>query len=243
MLKIFKQPKLPATLFVTASLAALILLPVFFTFLKSILIEDTQTQSQQTSDNIFDTSDPYITKVPSLRDMIDGPITDGIDPSFGNNNAPIVIVEFSDFECGFCQGQEEVINEILSEYDDKIRLIWKDYPENNIASPSYRAAIAARCAQKQEQFWPYHDLLFEESYNLNSDTFSEIAQELNLNLNQFEECLESDEVKSLINDNILEANALDINGVPFIYVNKQEILGEVTAEELKKIIELELNKK
>lgn len=121
-------------------------------------------------------------------------------------------------------------------------LIWKDYPINNVLAPSYQSAIAARCAEEQSEFWPYHDILFEESHNLNKQTFMEIAEELNLNEKKFEKCLDSDEIKNLINDNIIEANALDINGIPFIFINKQEIMGEISLDELKKIIESELDK-
>jgi predicted DsbA family dithiol-disulfide isomerase len=240
---IFKQFKKPTAL-IAASLAAVILLPISFFVFKIYLnkINNDQNRKQYHINSRYDTSDPFITKVLNLKDIIDGPLINEADPSLGNAKAPITIVYFADFECEFCQNQEKILKQIMNEYRDKIRLIWKDYPVNDPSAPSYQAAIAARCAGNQNKFWKYHNLLFEESHNLNKQTFIEIAQELELNLREFEKCLTSDKIKNLINDNIIEANALDIKGVPFIFVNKREIMGEIGLEELRKIIELELNK-
>lgn len=243
MLKKIKLKNFPTKLFIAVSIAALILLPVFFVFLKSTLIKNSEeTQSQYYDDNLYDTSDPYITKVPSVKDRIKSPIIDGADPKTGAENAAVTIVVFSEFECEFCGKQEKVISETMNEFKDNVRLIWKDYPDNTPNSPSYQAAIAGRCAEEQNKFWPYHDLLFKESQNLNKQSFLEIAEELNLSKLKFSKCLEGDEAKKLVDDNILEANALELNGVPFIYVNDKEILGEITVEELRGMIELELKK-
>lgn len=237
---------LPDGLFVFISLAALILLPIYFIILKSMLSPNNHAnyalQKSTTKTSQIDTSDPYITKVPSLKDLIKGPIINGVDPSIGSEDAFVTIVEYSDFQCSYCRNQEKTINQILNEFKDKIRFIWKDYPENNINSSSFQAAIAARCADKQNKFWPYHDLLFENNTNLNKGVFIELAEKLNLNTKNFKKCLESEEAASFIYNNIKEANALDINGVPFIYINKQEIIGETNFEELKDIIEKEIKK-
>ncbi len=246
MFNFLKKSKSPAPFFVVASIALLIMLPIFIYLFKNMLtkrpVENpaAQQQDQYYLGDIFDTSDPFVTKVLELKDLIDGPIINDIDPSIGSVGAPVTIVEFSDFECDFCRKQEKVLNQIIKEYGDKVRLIWKDYPIDIPAAASYQSAIAARCGGEQNEFWAYHNLLFEKNNNLSQQTFLKIAQELNLDLKQFEKCLASDEVKRLINDNIIEANALGINGVPFIFVNKREVMGEISVEELRKIIEEEL---
>ncbi len=186
--------------------------------------------------------DPYITRNPNLRDILAGPIISAADPAMGDETASVVIVEYSDFICEYCAEQEQLLKKIVSDYKHKVRLIWKDYPELDQDSVSYRAAIAGRCAQEQEQFWPYHDFLYEYRDRLNRETFTEIAEMLKLNIKEFSACLESDKVKDQIEDNIAEANALDISGIPFVYVNDQEIMGQVDYEDLKKIIEIELGK-
>ena len=187
-------------------------------------------------------NDSLITKRPNLRDMLAGPIISAQDPSIGDKSAPVVIVVFSDFECGFCHRQEENLIKLVKEYKDKIRLVWKDYPLADKNSISFKAALAARCAQKQGEFWPYHDLIFADNNDLNKDEFLKIAGSLNLDIQAFKDCLVGGLPQELILDNIKEANALDINGVPFVYINDQEIMGEAGYDDLKKIIDKELSK-
>ncbi|MDP2766943.1 MAG: thioredoxin domain-containing protein [Candidatus Methanoperedens sp.] len=190
----------------------------------------------------YSEGDLLITKVPRLEDMITGPIISDLDPGMGNEEAPVTIVIFSDYQCGFCQKQEQALKELMSRYEGKIRLIRKDYPETDENSISFLAAAAGRCAQEQKKFWEYHDLLFQNSGGLNSKIFFELAKKLNLNINQFNYCLSGNEAEQLIKDNIEEADALNISGVPFIYVNDQEVMGEITFEELRRIVEIEFGK-
>ncbi len=127
-------------------------------------------------------------------------------------------------------------------YPDKIRLIWKDYPEANETSISFKAAEAARCAAEQGSFWAYHDLLFKTA-NLTIKNLPDPATQLKLDQEQFNICLTDEKNKALIKDNIEEANALAIQGIPFIYINNQEVMGETTLAELKNLVEQELNTK
>ncbi|GEM_PF-793482 len=252
MFNFLKQPKSPVPFFAAASITMLVMLPVFIYFLNRILTEHSagniaknpvaRQQNQYFSDNLFNTDDPFITKVMELKDLIDGPIVNGADPSIGNADAGVTVVEFSDFECDFCRKREKALSRIMKEYEGKIRLVWKDYPIDDPEAASYQAAVAARCGAEQNKFWPYHNLLFEKNGNFSKRIFLEIARELNLNLKQFEKCLESDEAKGSVDDNIVEANALGINGVPFIFINKQKVSGEAGLDELRKVIEAELSK-
>ncbi len=187
-------------------------------------------------------NDPYMTKTPNLKDMLNGPIINTVDPAIGSQNAKVFIVQFSDFACEYCYNQEKKIKKILEKYKDQVMMIWKDYPENDLNSESYQSAIHARCAQEQNKFWEFHDELYSNVKNLNKQTYYKIAEKLKLNLDEFNLCIDSEKVKNLINDNILEANALDINGIPFIYINDQEVMGEINFEDLEKIIEVEINR-
>lgn len=244
----FKKSKFPIALFIAASFIALGLLPIFFLSLKSMLAKNNNSVKQKYSAPYllkdeaqeYDSSDPFITKVPQLKDIITKPIVNGDDPAIGNENALVTIVEFSDFECGFCQKQEKILKQILENFGNKVKLIWKDYPESEFSSPSFQAAVAARCASQQNEFWPYHDLLFSKNGDFSKKTFIDLAEKLKLKLDEFKECLINNDAKILIQNNIKEANALNITGVPFIYVNDREIMGEVSYEELKGIIEKEL---
>ncbi|MBU4375350.1 DsbA family protein [Patescibacteria group bacterium] len=249
MPKITKQPNFPTKLFVVASLAAFVLFAVILFLIKINLTAEKRLVNAPLSNSSdkyyfnenYKNQDPFITKVPSLKDMLAGPIVSQADPALGLDNAPITIVEFSDYECGFCQEQEQTLKQMIEKYNDKIKLVWKDYPERDENSISFQAAVSARCAQEQNQFWPYHDLLFENNENLNQEKFLELASDLNLDINQFNECLIGEDSKNLIRDNIEEANALDVSGIPFIFVNDQEVMGEISLEELERIVNIELN--
>jgi len=246
MFNIFKKEKVPIKIFIIASIVAFIIVFLLFVFLKINFNSQSNEANYNSTDKYFFNSnyqkgDPLMTKVPNLRDILAGPIINERDPYLGNLEAPIAIVYFSDYECSFCQKQEEVFSKILDTYQDRVKLIWKDFPDkNNIKS--IQASIAARCAQKQNKFWQYHDLLYENNTKFSQELFLNIADSLALNSKEFNDCRQGTSVQQLIYDNILEAQALDINGVPFIYINDQEVMGQVEFDDLKKIIDIELNK-
>lgn len=212
-----------------------------------LIVNNADLENNNSGDKLYlkeeyDNSDPYITKVPRLKDMIRGPIITAADPSQGNLEAPVTIVIFSDFKCQYCFNQEQVLKKIKEKNKDSIRLIWKDYPEKDVHSESYEAAVAARCAQKQGVFWQFHDYLYDNSGKLSSTEYYRIAEQLKLDIKKFKNCFEGSESAHLVNDDIEEANALNIGGIPFIYVNDKEIIGEIEEAELQKIIQDEIDK-
>lgn len=239
--KIFRQEKFPTMLFVIASLSTLALIIIVFLTVSSslnyqknnVISQDSNSQAKYFLKD-FKNDDEFITKKPTLKDVLAGPIISSVDPSLGNNNADVNIVYFSDFACQFCQNQEKILKKAAEKY--KLRLIWKDYPESDTKSKSFQASVAGRCAQKQNQFWPYHDLLFANATSLSRDYFIQAAKNLNLNIKNFTACLDNQETKELIFNNIKEADSLNITGIPFIYVNDQEIMGEINFDDLAKII-------
>ena len=232
--------------FVFASLAAFFITAILVVWLKMPAFPlgksktDTETADRFYFNRDF-TTDPLVTKNPSLKNILDGPIITSNDPSLGDTKAPVTIVEFADFECGYCRKLENIVKRVLENHQGEARLIWKDYPNSNANSDSYRAALAARCADEQNSFWPYHDLLFEQE-TLDGNVLTSVAEKLNLDMDAFDSCLSESRTKQKIEDNIDEANALDIGGVPFVYVNDQEIMGEISQDDLEKIVALELSK-
>lgn len=248
----FKKNKFPTILFIIASCVSVVVL--FFVYMIFSLnwgyIKYSQLETQRTVDNNNNyyfinrdyNEDPFITKKPRLADMLAGPIINSVDPGTGDENALVYMVEYSDYECTYCAKQEQVLKKVLQKYRDKVRLIWKDYPKSNKDSASYSAAVSARCAEEQDKFWPYHDFLFSRNKELNNDTYLDIANILDLDILKFERCLTSQKVKKYIDENIKEADALGITGIPFIYVNSQEIMGEISEEELGRIINIEVNR-
>lgn len=238
----FKQPKFPIFLFLFAGLSTFILLPALIFLLRMTMGMQNITIKKDDVMPLkeFKNDDPLVTRVPEPKDVLKGPIISDRDPSLGSDSAPIKIVIYSDFTCSFCKTQEEVIKKITAEYKDKVKIIWKDYPENKKSSASYLASVAARCSFDQGKFWPYHDRLFASS-NLSQEKFIEIAKEMSLDMNKFNSCIEDKNTRFMIDQNMEEANALEITGVPSIYVNNMGFTGDVTYDELKKIIDLKIN--
>lgn len=242
-MNIFNRDKFPTKLFVTASLLCLFLMLSIFIVLTYNSNQEVNARNHKAryflNDN-YNQTDPYITNIPNLEDIIRGPIICDIDPIIGSVDSKVVLVNFSDYECNFCKKQEEILRKVLLDYNGEVSLIWKDYPKNDTDSISWLASIAGRCAQAQNKFWEYHDLLYSNNDNLSYNKFIQIAQNLGLDIAGFEDCLNDPMTANLVIDNIKEANALDINGIPFIYVNDQEVMGEIDEGDLKRLIDIEL---
>ncbi len=250
IMQFFSKPKIHAPLFVIASLIAL------FSFFLIIFLMDINRSNSVTNNqgpvNIevnsdlllqqYDMSDPYITKKINGEKGITRPVITENDPSLGSGHPDVTIVIYSDFTCQYCREQENNLKKAIINDLDRIKLIWKDYPDLNRGSISWLAAASARCAQNQGKFWEYHDILFEDDGILSEDSLYDIASNLNLDLDVFENCLDDQGVFIKLRNNILEADALNIYGVPFIFINDVEIFGMVSEKELSTIINKELGK-
>ncbi len=252
MLRNREKKKFPARLFVVVSLAVFaVFFLLFSVFLASLRYDQNDGVKKplgapaSKDDKLFlnedyKHNDPYTTKIPDLKDMLRGPIITDDDPSLGKKDAPVTLVLFSDFECAVCHEQEKVLKEVLDKYD--LRLVWKDYPTNDPESRAYQAALAARCASDENAFWEYHDLLYSGKFDLSQEGFLAAAKELSLDEDDFETCLSQKQKAPLVNDNMVEAESLGIEGVPFLYVNDQEALGGLAKEDLEKVIKIELER-
>jgi protein-disulfide isomerase len=164
--------------------------------------------------------------------------TDG-DPSIGPKGAPIVIVEFSDFNCGYCRKWYlDTLQTLLDRYPDQIQFFYLDYPL--LAESSVTAAQAAQCAFEQGAFWDYHDALFTREEPRNLDTYLLFAEELNLNIADFQECYDSEgTLDEIENDAVFAAN-LGIRGTPTFFINGIPLIGAHPIENFTNIIDEEL---
>lgn len=156
--------------------------------------------------------------------LLMGAVTHGKAPDFliqdddvvrGNPKAPVTLLEYSDFTCGFCEKFfHETFPKLLSEYIDtgKVRFVYRDYPRG-FGSP-LRAADAARCAGEQHAYWPMHDRLFNSEGQLAPDNLKQYAKELKLNVEQFSECISSHRYMQDIEKDLRDAGSLGIRGTP-----------------------------
>jgi protein-disulfide isomerase len=137
----------------------------------------------------------------------------------GPEDAPVTIVEFSDYQCPFCARSEPLIKDVQKEYPDKVRFVYKHLPLVSIHSNAMGASQAAIAAGKQGKFWEMHDLLFANQRSLQSDKLKEYAQQLGLDVAKFEADMNSAEVKSAVQDDMNLSRKVGVRGTPTIFVN------------------------
>lgn len=166
---------------------------------------------------------------------------------FGPENAPVTIVEYSDFECPYCTRGYQTIKEVMKEYGDKVRIVYKHLPLDfhPLAMPAaqYYEAIALQDKSKAQKF---HDMIFENQNELKSkkEAFLEsAAKKVGANINQLKKDLDSDKVMDRIEADMAEAKKFEFTGTPGFLINGVSIRGAYPFPEFKKIIDRHLEGK
>ena len=165
--------------------------------------------------------------------------TDGA-PFRGLAEAPVTLVEFSDFHCPFCQRVQPTLNQLLERYPKKVKLVFRDFPLDRLHPKARRAAEAARCAHDQELFWGYHDLLFSHAPKASSEDLEKYAGQAGLDLNQFQSCLSEGTHQTAVQQDFLEGKKLGITGTPMFFINGRPFSGAIPLERFVQVIEEEL---
>ena len=158
----------------------------------------------------------------------------------GSVNAPITLVEFSDFQCPYCGQHYPTLKKILNDYQGKVRLVYKHFPLT-FHQFSEKAAEASECASEQGKFWEYHDKLFENQQNLSAENLKQWAKDLALNSSQFNNCLDSGKYASKVQADYNEGQQKGVNGTPATFVNGKLISGAVPYNTLKTAIDAIIN--
>jgi protein-disulfide isomerase len=178
--------------------------------------------------------------VPQQVKRYDVPV-DG-DPGIGPEDAPILIIEFSDYECPFCQKwHAEVWPQIQSKYGDKVRLVYRDFPLFSMHPNASPAALAANCANDQGKYWEFHSALFSGKYPLSRQSYDAIAKDLGLNVSTFDSCVDSEKYKAEIEADYKFASDLGIQSTPTFFINGLALVGAQPFEMFDQVITLELN--
>jgi protein-disulfide isomerase len=160
----------------------------------------------------------------------------------GNPKAPVMIVEFSDYQCPYCHQAEPTVKEVLAKYGDKVSLSYRDFPLSAIHPQAMIAAEASRCALEQGKFWEYHDQLFTAA-KLEKDDLIGYARNLKLDEKQFDSCLTSEKYKADIEKDTADGRKAGVSGTPGFFVNGIEISGAKPKDDFAKVIDDELARK
>lgn len=163
------------------------------------------------------------------------------DPSLGSDDAPITIIEFSDYECPYCrQWHNEVYSQLLDTYGDQIRFVYRDFPLESIHPNAMSAAYAADCALEQGEFWDYHDKLFSNELGLSPEAYQEYASQLGLDEEQFQECLDSGRYQEEVQSDFEFAANLGVRSTPTFFINGIAVVGAQPFEIFQQVIDKEL---
>ncbi len=160
----------------------------------------------------------------------------------GDKDAPVTIIEWSDFECPFCaRFYRDTLPLIEEEYikTGKVKLVFRDFPLS-FHQNAQKAAEAAECAGEQGKFWEMHDLLFENGVEGGVTTFKQYAKQLGLNTAKFNECLDSGAMASEVRKDTADGAAVGIQGTPGFLINGKLVSGAQPFSNFKQVIDAEL---
>jgi len=165
------------------------------------------------------------------------------DPFLGDEDAPLTIIEFSDFQCPFCgRFKSQTLGQIIETYVDtgKVKFVYRDFPLSSIHPLAQKAAEASECADDQGKFWEYHDLIFEKQGSLSLSNLKSWAVELGLNSAEFDSCLDSGKHAKEVADDLSDASRAGGRGTPFFIVGTQTLSGAQPFSAFQQAIESQL---
>jgi len=157
----------------------------------------------------------------------------------GGVKAPVTIVEFSDYECPFCGRAERIVNQVMTTYGDRIRLVYRDFPLE-MHQHARLASEAANCANAQGKFWEYHAKLFDNQTALSEEQLKGYAEELGLDKAKFETCLKEKPFKAAIDKDMADGSKVGVNGTPAFFINGRMLSGAQPFDKFKEVIDDEL---
>lgn len=161
------------------------------------------------------------------------------DPAFGPVDAPITIIEFADFNCGYCRlFFQQTLRPLLDAYPDQIRFVFRDLP----VVGGFEAAQAAECADEQGAFWEFHDLLFTLGLGEGRSSYIQYAEQLGLDSEALAECLDQERYKTEVESDGQYAINLGATGVPLFFINGIPLVGAQPLANFIQVIDQELGR-
>ncbi len=164
-----------------------------------------------------------------------------VGPSQGPADAPVTIVEFSDYQCPFCRRAEPTIERVLEAYPDKVRFVYRHYPLDRIHPLARGAAEAAACAAAQDRFWPFHEQVFAgDASQLEPADLEGFAEKAGLDMERYRKCVADRETRDEVAADLAAGSAAGVSGTPAFFVNGILLSGARPYEDFVKLIESEL---
>ena len=160
--------------------------------------------------------------------------------ALGPEDAPITIVEFSDYQCPYCRRwHDEVYQPLLNEYPGQIRLVYRHLPLTSIHPDAFPAAEASMCAGEQNAYWPFHEKLFS-SDSLGVGVYTQYAQDLGLDMQSFETCIADHKYQEAVQTDLDFAVNMGVRSTPTFFINGLAVVGAQPLDIFKQVIDKEL---
>ena len=164
---------------------------------------------------------------------------EAIGPSKGPDDAVVTIVEFSDFQCPYCQRVVPTIDQILTKYPTQVRFVFRNLPLA-MHPHAQAAAEAAACAGNQGNFWDYHDLIFATPRALSDEDLERYASEIGLEMAAFRQCVQNRETQQIVDADLATAENLRISSTPSFLINGIPLSGARSLEAFSEVIDAEI---
>ncbi len=171
------------------------------------------------------------------------------DPAFGPPHAPVTLVLFSDFQCGYCREEALLLRKnVPASFPEEVRVVFKDFPLESIHLWAKAAAVAGRCIFRQSAalFWDYHDWIYQHQAEITPENLkSKVmefarAREKQMDLLQLQKCVDTGATEAEVNRTVAEGRALQVHSTPTLFVNGRRLVGQMAWNQLRQIIEYEI---
>lgn len=208
----------------------LILGAYFFTMLAVVLLSSPDNNDIKIGANLAASQNENVDEILLFKD------TDN-NPSFGRPDSKVRIVEFSDFQCQYSREVFSTVREILSRYRDDVYFVFRDFPVAELHAQAVSAALAGRCANEQDKFWPMHDKLFLNQDKLLPEDINMYAQEIGLDTKKFNNCLAQNKFNSQIEQDFAAGVSFGVQGTPTFFINGVKVSGAIPRQTFFDIID------
>jgi len=161
-------------------------------------------------------------------------------PVRGAGDAPVTIVEFSDFHCPFCRKVQPVLDDVRAKYGNKVKIVFRDFPLDSLHPQTSTVSQAAHCATEQGKFWEFHDKVFKNLPDATAATLDSFAKDVGMDVTAFDACRTSSKYTAAVTASLQEGAKLGITGTPTFFINGRMLVGAQPFEEFVKVIDEEL---
>lgn len=160
------------------------------------------------------------------------------DPSMGAVQPKVTIIAFEDFQCPYCRESAPIMQQLLQEYPNDVQYVFRDFPLYTIHPQALIAAQAAECADEQNQFWPWHHLVYDQAEELvdENKAFLAWAEELGLDMATFTSCLEQAEYQTEVEKDLNSGVLAGVTSTPTFFVNGHMIEGVLTLDQWRQVV-------